>query len=71
VVFVLVRDPNNADGRRYVALKERHLPHAWTLSCPPLQNTDVRGEENYAVELLLAAPKLLVQLACSPISHPS
>ncbi len=61
VVFVLVQDPTDADGRRYAALKVQHLPHAWTLGCPPLRTTGVRGEGNYTMEVLLTAPKLLMQ----------
>jgi hypothetical protein len=61
VLFVLIRDPTDADGRRYAALKAQHLAHAWTLGCPPLHNTGVRGEGNYTMEVLLTAPKLLMQ----------
>jgi hypothetical protein len=63
VVFVLIRDFMNADGRRYVSLKKQHLPHAWAVRCPPLLNTGVKGEANYTSEALLIAPKLLMQPA--------
>jgi hypothetical protein len=61
IVFVLIRDLMNADGKRYVALKTQHLSHAWSLRCPPLQDTGIKGEANYTAEVLLIAPKLLMQ----------
>jgi hypothetical protein len=64
-IFVLIRDLINADGERYVALKAQYLPHAWALCCPPLQHTGIRGEENYTVEVLLVAPKLLMAPAAT------
>jgi hypothetical protein len=67
VVFVLLQDPRNADGRRYAALKAQHLAHAWALHCPPLQHTGVKGEANYASEVLLVAPKLLEQPAATQL----
>jgi hypothetical protein len=61
VVFVLIQDPMNVDGRRYTTLKSHHLAHAWTLSCPPLQHTGVKDESGYSSEVLLVAPQLLAQ----------
>jgi hypothetical protein len=59
VVFVLIQDPMDAVGRRYAALKARHLGHAWSLNCPKLPDTGVKGESNYETEVLLLAPVLL------------
>jgi hypothetical protein len=67
VVFVLLQDSMNAGGRRYTTLKAKHLAHAWALHCPPLQNTGVKGEANYASEVLLVAPKLLEQPAAAKL----
>jgi hypothetical protein len=69
VLFVLIRDLVNADGKRYIALKTEHLSHAWALHCPPLQHTRVRGEGNYTVEVLLVAPKLLMQPAAASLKE--
>lgn len=63
VVFVLIPDSTNVDGRRYAALKAQYLHHAWTLHCPKLYGTGVKGESNYETEVLLVAPELLVQPA--------
>ena len=54
VLFVLNLDPDNRVGQRYAELRVEHLPHAWSLSCPPLYNTGVRGESRYFVDVLLA-----------------
>jgi hypothetical protein len=67
VVFVLLQDSRNADGQRYAALKAHHLAHAWALHCPSLQHTGVKGEANYASEVLLVAPKLLVHPAAAQL----
>jgi hypothetical protein len=67
VVFVLIQDPMNVDGRRYTALKVHHLAHAWTLYCPPLHHTGVKGESNYVSEVLLVAPQLLAQPAAATL----
>jgi hypothetical protein len=67
VVFVLIQDPMNVDGRRYASLKARHLAHAWALHCPPLQQTGVKGESGYASEVLLAAPHLLTHPAAATL----
>jgi hypothetical protein len=61
VVFVLIQDPLNVDGRHYTTLKAHHLAHAWTLHCPALPHTGVQGESKYASEVLLVAPQLLAQ----------
>lgn len=67
VVFVLIRDLTDADAKRYVALKEQYLSHAWSLHCPPLRHTGVRGEGNYTIEVLLIAPRLLIQPAAASL----
>ena len=58
VLFVLNLNPENRVGRDYRALKQKHLSDAWSLSCPPLENTGVRGESKCHVEVLLASPWL-------------
>ena len=65
VVFLLIQDPMNVDGRRYATLKAHHLAHAWTLHCPALPHTGVKGEAKYASEVLLVAPRLLAQPAAA------
>jgi hypothetical protein len=65
VVFVLIQDPMNVDGMRYATLKAHHLAHAWTLYCPPLQHTVVKGESRYSSEVLLVAPHLLAHPAAA------
>jgi hypothetical protein len=67
VVFVLIQDPMNVDGRRYTTLKAHHLAHAWTLHCPALHHTGVKGESKYASEVLLVAPQLLAQPAAATL----
>jgi hypothetical protein len=67
VVFVLIQDPTNVDGRRYTTLKAHHLAHAWVLHCPALQHTGVKGESKYASEILLVAAQLLAQPAAATL----
>jgi hypothetical protein len=67
VVFVLIRDLMNDDRRRYASIRATQLPHAWIFRCPPLRHTGVRGEENFTVEVLLAAPKYLMQTAAASL----
>lgn len=67
VVFVLIQDPMNVDGRRYTTLKAHHLAHAWTLHCPRLCHTGVKGESNYAAEVLLVVPQLLAYRAAATL----
>ncbi len=56
VLFAVIQDPMNAEGRRFAALKANHLPHAWTLHCPRLE-----GESLNAFDVLLVAPRLLAR----------
>lgn len=58
VLFVLNLNPRNAVGQRYAALKRDHLPNAWTMHCPKLRSTGVRGESNYEAEVLLSSSDL-------------
>jgi len=58
VLFVLNLNPRNAVGQRYAALKNDHLPNAWTMHCPKLKSTGVRGESNYEAEVLLSSSDL-------------
>jgi hypothetical protein len=54
VLFVLNLDPRNEVGRHYGELRSKHLPGAWSMHCPKLLGTVVRGEAKYEVEVLLA-----------------
>jgi hypothetical protein len=67
VVFVLIPDLWGAEVERYAALKARYLSHSWSLRCPPVRHTTVRGEAVYIVEVLLVAPKLLQQPAAASL----
>ncbi len=58
VLFVLNLDPSNSVGLRYKSLRSEHLPNAWSLHCPKLTGTRVRGESKYEVEVLLAWRRL-------------
>ena len=58
VLFVLNLNPRNAVGQRYAALKSDHLPNAWTMHCPKLRSTGVRGESNYEAEVILSSSDL-------------
>jgi hypothetical protein len=59
VLFVLNLDPTNCVGRRYCSLRSKHLPSAWSLHCPRIPDTPVRGESRYEVEVLLAWQRLM------------
>lgn len=54
VLFVLNMNPRNTVGRRYEELRRKHLPCAWSLHCPKLTKSGVRGESRYEVDVLLA-----------------
>jgi hypothetical protein len=56
VLFAVIPDPGNAEGRRFAALEAKHLPEAWTLHAPR-----VEGESLNAFDVLLVAPRLLAQ----------
>lgn len=58
VVFVPDPGPETGPGRRLRALKADCLTAAWSLRCPPLTGTPLRGESGHHSELLLAAPWL-------------
>jgi hypothetical protein len=62
VLFAVIPDPTNADGRRFAALKANHLPGAWTLHSPR-----VEGESLNAFDVLLVAPRLLVEEAAAAL----
>jgi len=59
VLFVLNLDPSNRVGLQYRSLRSKHLPNAWSLHCPKLPGTPVRGEATYEVEVLLAWQRLV------------
>ena len=59
LLFALRPDHGDDPGRRFDALVSEHLPGAWRMSCPPVADTDVRGESKYHAEVVLAARPLL------------
>jgi hypothetical protein len=54
VLLVMNLNPANSVGQQYSRLRSKYLPTAWSLHCPKLRNTGVRGESGYEVEVLLA-----------------
>ena len=58
VLFVLNKIPTNNIGKDWAKNKKKFLPNAWTLSCPRLAYSEVKGESTYDVEVILAAPCL-------------
>ena len=59
LLFALSRDPDDEVGRAFDALVSECLPGAWRVSCPPVVDTDVRGESKYHAEVVLAARPLV------------
>ncbi len=58
LLFVLHQDPRSPVGRRFDAILNDRLPGAWRMTCPPLQDTGVKGESQYTAEVVLAASLL-------------
>ena len=58
VLFVLNKAPENSIGKKWRRMKRKFLPGAWTLSCPRLAHSGVRGEGEHDVEVILVAPCL-------------
>ena len=59
MLFALRPARGDDAGRRFDALVSEHLRGAWRMSCPPVADTDVRGESKYHAEVVLAARPLL------------
>ena len=57
--LLFVMDPGSARSERYARLKARYLPNAWSVRCPALPGTGVRGEAKYSVEVLLSSGRHL------------
>ena len=56
LLFALNLNPNNWVGRRFDDLLAKHLPGAWSMTCPPLRhNTGVKGESTYHADVVLAS----------------
>ena len=58
VLFVLNKTPGNPIGKKWRRTKKKFLSNAWTLSCPRLSHSEIRGETDYDVEVVIAAPCL-------------
>lgn len=58
VLFVLNMNPKNSIGKKWERMKKEFLPDAWTLSCPRISRSGIKGESGCDVEVVLVAPCL-------------
>ena len=59
VLFVLNMDPFNRVGRRFDELLAEHLSGAFTMTCPPIRTSKIKGEKKYYADVVLAGPDLV------------
>ena len=59
LLFVLNKDPFNHVGRRFDELLQNHLSGAFTMTCPPIRPSKIKGESKHYVDVVLAGPDLV------------
>ena len=59
LLFVLNKDPFNCVGRRFDELLTKHLKGAFTMTCPPMRMSGIKGEGKCHADVVLAGPDLV------------
>ncbi len=56
LLFALNLDPFNPVGRRFDELQRANLSGAYIMTCPPIRQSGINGENKYYADVILAAP---------------
>ncbi len=59
MIFILNLCPSNKLGKAYERLITEHCAGWWRLKCPPMRDSDIAGESNFFVELLIRPARAL------------